>query len=306
MYVAPCQTDNIADAQGAIAREQESLLHGRTGRTFRCNEFFQFVNLQELALTFGAVDAVGCCNMRERVFGKIVVAHSPVQHGTKHRDIPCGGGHGNRSVCPCLVIVPQEIHESHAIVLVKHPDGNIATELECSFPYGIDTPYHRVLTVVLQPSCIAVKQLRQLNAATQCRVGNAFFIIGKFDDAVSLNLVRQSHVVLVHGTACRVNLRNEIKFEKLISTFPVAVNIQIDRLVSVLQLLEADTDRLFRLDNFLGSGHGDMFLLIIRFELFVLISSMACGNHFHISFHRLGCHPKHTTDSAYVSASSEQ
>ena len=140
----------------------------------------------------------------------------------------------------------------------------------CCFPYGIDTTYCRVLAVVLQPPCVAIKKFRQFDAATQSRVGNAFLIVGKLDDAVSLNLVRQSHVVLVHGTACRVNLRYEIKFEKLISTFPVAVNIQIDGLISVLQLLEADTDRLFRLDNFLRSGHGDMFLLIIQFLLFLI------------------------------------
>ena len=139
MDVAPCQPYYIADAQGAITGEQKSLLHGRTGRTFRCNQLFQFVNLQELALAFGAADAVCCCNMRERIFRKIVIPHCPIQHRTKHRDIPGGGGHGNGAVRPCLVIVPQEIHKGHAIVLVKHLDGNIATELECRFPYGIDT-----------------------------------------------------------------------------------------------------------------------------------------------------------------------
>ena len=75
--------------------------------------------------------------------------------------------------------------------------------------------------------------------------------------------------MLVHGAACRVNLRHDIQFKELIRPLPIAVNIQVDGLVSVLQLLESDADRLFRLDNFLRSGHGVMFLLIIRFLRFL-------------------------------------
>ena len=77
-----------------------------------------------------------------------------------------------------------------------------------------------MLAIVLQPPCVKVKQFGQLDTSTLHDIGNAFFIIGQFYDAVCLNLV--------HGTAGRIKLRDKIEFQELIRPLPVTVNIKID------------------------------------------------------------------------------
>ena len=86
-------------------------------------------------------------------------------------------------------------------------------------------------------------------------VGDTFLVVGKLNNAVSLNLVGKGKVMFVQRPARRVKLRDYVEFQELVCAFAVAVYVKINRLVAVLQFLEADSYRLFRLDCFLWSCH---------------------------------------------------
>ena len=114
--------------------------------------------------------------------------------------------------------------------------------------------------------------------------------------------------MLVHGTAGRVKFRNKIEFQKLICPLSIAINIQIDGLVTVLQLFEADSDRLFRLDYFLGSGHIVLSIMFVQcyVPLAQLLFPLVGCHHLHVTPHCLGSQSKHTADSSYIGACGKQ
>lgn len=249
VHVLPFQGQHVADTQPAVAGEEErplDVLPPARGVDKR----LYLVYGQELPLALRHLDLLVRVQLVDGVLSDNILPHGGVQRPTETAEIGDAGKLRQLLPVGADIGVAQKIYEGEAEIAVYVAHGRFLVERAQDVHRVADELAAAAHAFLLLTLLVGLHPVEQQHFGAMGSIFQPRRVVCQFDDALRLDRVhgRQRRFVLRLG--CRARLGNKVKFQELVLTPAVPVNVEIDGLAAVAERLVTDAHGLLDLGLF--------------------------------------------------------